>query len=312
MKTKKINIISFITVFLILGITGNTTAGESSRGGTFLPLGWDARGEGLAGAASLLARDDGAAYWNPANLVFLGSAQMTLGTTRPVSGMDNLYSIFSIGTGLLDSRVSPDSLVSMRRFGAAITITHLGLRLASGSEWNEGTIGFSGAFSPNHFNSIGMSWKMLKSWTQIDNADSWGMAFDIGWTARLHKNVWFALVGKNLNGTVHYPESDDNLDSSFNFAISWENILDRVSIEFDAVRKEGELNRILGGSEIIIVDGLLHLLAGVDRRLVNGKRTITHFGICSCYRNAKIALSFSFDPLDTFGKQTRLSIGYRL
>lgn len=312
MKTKKINIISFITVFLILGITGNTTAGESSRGGTFLPLGWDARGEGLAGAASLLARDDGAAYWNPANLVFLGSAQMTLGTTRPVSGMDNLYSIFSIGTGLLDSRVSPDSLVSMRRFGAAITITHLGLRLAGGSEWNEGTIGFSGAFSPNHFNSIGMSWKMLKSWTQIDNADSWGMAFDIGWTARLHKNVWFALVGKNLNGTVHYPESDDNLDSSFNFAISWENILDRVSIEFDAVRKEGELNRILGGSEIIIVDGLLHLLAGVDRRLVNGKRTITHFGICSCYRNAKIALSFSFDPLDTFGKQTRLSIGYRL
>ena len=295
---------------LLTAINTEVSAGEGSLGGSFIPLGWDALGEGLAGAASLLIRNDCAAYWNPANLVFLESAQMTMGTTKPIPDMDARYSIFSIGTGLLDTRVSPDGNVSMRRFGAALSVSHLGLDLSGGSGWNESTIGLAGAFSPNHFNSVGISWKLMKSWTDVENADSWGVAFDLGWTARVHKDVWLALVGRNFNGTVHYPENDYNIDSSINLAVSWENILDRVSMEFDAVNKEGELNRFLFGTEIIIAEELLHITCGADMRLVNGSRTITHFGLISGYKEMMIALSFSFDPLDAFGRQTRLSIGY--
>ncbi|MBN2070304.1 MAG: hypothetical protein JW814_02515 [Candidatus Krumholzibacteriota bacterium] len=306
------SILTFLFVSLLALSPARISAGEGSKGGSFLPLGWDARGEGLAGAASLLVRNDCSAYWNPANLVFLETTMMTLGTMKPVPDLNNRYSILSIGTGLLDTRVSPDGMVSMRRFAAALSVTHLGLDLSEGSGWNESTIGLAGAFSPNHFNSFGIGCKLLKGWTDLDNADSWGFALDIGWTTRLHKNIWFALVGRNFNGTVHYPENDYDIDSSINIAISWENIFDRVSVECDAVSKEGEMNRFLFGSEIIIAEKLLHITCGADMRLVNGSRTIPHVGLLSNYRDILIALSFRFDPLDAFGRQTRISIGYGL
>ncbi len=310
MKDMRIIIVTLLVFLLSIAGSEEVSAGEGSLGGSFIPLGWDARGEALAGAASLLVRDECSAYWNPANLVFLESSRISLGTVRLIPDMDARFSILTAGTGLLDTRTSPDGAVRMRRFGVALSISHLGLDLAGGSGWNEGTLGLAGAFSPNHFNSIGISWKLMKGWTDLENAGSWGMAFDLGWTARIHRNIWLALVGRNFNGTVHFPESDYNMDASINLAVSWENIMDRISVEFDAVNKEGELNRLLFGSEIVIAEDLLHILCGADARLVNGSRTITHFGVSSGYREMAIALSFSFDPLDAFGRQTRLSIGY--
>ncbi|MCK4537887.1 MAG: hypothetical protein KAV42_03710 [Candidatus Krumholzibacteria bacterium] len=304
-------VLFIIAVAMLPLLPYGLSATEGSRGGTFLPMGWDARGEALGGAATLLARDDGAAYYNPANLVFLRSTRVTAGVTRPVPGLDNLYSIVTAGTGLMDTRTSPDGTVEVRRLAAAVSISHLGLKLAGGSAWNEGTAGFSAAFSINHFNSIGATVRFLRSWTDLDDADSWGMAFDFGWTTRLYRNLWFGLVARNTNSVIHYPEIDEELDSSVNLALSLEELFGRVSIEGDVVTRAGELNRILLGSEIVIVEGTLSILGGVDARLVNYSRTITSFGLLTSLANADIALSFTFDPEDAFGRQTRLSVSYQ-
>ncbi len=286
-------------------------AGESSRGGTFLPMGWSARGAGLGGAATLLIRDDRSAYWNPANICFLFSPQVTVGSTKPVPGLDNWYTVLSAGTGLLDVRTRDDDKPVMRRVGVAVTATHLGLELAQGSGWNEGSLGLSFAFAPNHYNSLGFSLRTMKSWTDIEDAGAWGMAFDIGWTAVLTENLWFAVVGRDLFSTVKYPNVDESLDPLLSIGLAYIGLFDRISIESDIIFRNGILDRILAGAEVQILDEMLYVSGGIDTRYYGGERMIPSFGVGSVLTSVEVALAFVFDPEDAFGRRTLASVGYR-
>jgi len=311
MKQKRVTIIFLILSLLTAGgFTIPAYAGEGSRGGTFLPLGWDAEGEGLAGAATLLIRNDASSYWNPANLCFMSGRRAQVGTTKPVPGMPANYSILSVGTALLGHRTFRDNETALSRAGVALSISHLDLELAGGSAWNESTAGFSGAYSINHFNSVGITWRILKGWNDLDNADCSGMGVDIGWTARLREKLWFGIVGRNIYSTISYPNRTEKIDPSWNIALARNDILGRVSAEFDLVFKEGEINRFLAGAKIVLFEELLSVLTGADRRLTNGERTILHFGFLTNYKSSDISISFKLDPEDAFDKQTYVSIGY--
>ncbi|MBD3180546.1 MAG: hypothetical protein GF417_13765 [Candidatus Latescibacteria bacterium] len=285
-------------------------AQDGSRGGSFLPLGWDAEGEGMGGAATLLVKSDASGYWNPANLCLLKGRQITLGSTKPVPGMPAYYSILSAGTALMDRRAGIDGPSPFRRLGAAVTVSHLNLELAGGSAWNESTIGVAGAISINHITSFGLSLKFLKGWNDLEDADSWGTSADIGLTVRLREDTWFGLTGKNLYSAIYYPDRDEEISPSWNIALSQENILARLDIEGDAVFTEGEMNRVLLGGRVRVYRDLFGVVAGLDRRLTNGARNIMHFGFLSSYKSANIAISFRLDPEEAFDRQTYISIGY--
>ncbi|UCF05407.1 MAG: hypothetical protein JSV33_16100 [bacterium] len=309
-RNTRILVILFVAMFTIPLVFSQPAVGRSSRGGTFLPLGWDARGEGLGGAATILIRDDRSAYWNPANLTFMKHPRLSIGVTRPVPDLENLYSIVSIGTGLLDARTEPDEPEVVRRFGTALTVTHLSLNLAAGSKWSESTIGISGAYAPNTYNSVGFTGRLLKSWTDIEDADSWGFALDVGWTARLTRRIWLGVVGRNVVSSIKYPERDESLDPTWNFALAYEDLFDRVSTECDAVLKNSDIDRFLAGMEITVWKDVLFVLGGLDHRFSEGKRTILHMGFGSIYRFSEVAVTFTFDPEDAFGRKTRASVGF--
>ncbi|MDZ7859263.1 MAG: hypothetical protein U5O15_01115 [Candidatus Krumholzibacteriota bacterium] len=313
MKQKKAVIIFLVLSLLApCGLITSVWAGEGSRGGTFLPLGWDAEGEGMAGAATLLIRNDASSYWNPANLCFMTARRAMVNTTKPVPGMPASYSTFSIGTSMLGSRIFRGDKTNISRAGAALSVSHLDLDLAEGSAWNESTAGFSGAYSINHYNSLGVTFRILRGWNDLDNADCSGMALNIGWTARLREKLWFGIVGRNIYSKISYPARSENIGPSWNIALSRNDIYGRVSAEFDLVLKEGEINRVLTGTRIILFKDLMSVLGGIDRRLANGKRTIIHFGFLTHYKSADISISFKLDPEDAFDKQTYLSIGYTI
>jgi hypothetical protein len=287
-------------------------AAEGSRGGTFLPLGWDARGQALGGAGTILVRDEAAAYWNPSNLVFLTSTGAGIGTTKPIPGMDNLYTVVSVGKGLLDSRTSVDGTIEVSRFAVAMTMSHLGLKLSEGSGWNEGTLGLSGAFSFNTYNFIGVSWRMMKSWSSVDDAGAWGSAIDLSFTTRLSRHVWLAAMTRNLWSKVHYPYSSWEIDPSIILSASLEEIIyERFSAEFDVVYRDGEINGYRLGGELSLVRDILWMQAGADVRTVNYSRTIPWFGISAIYGGARLALAFGFDPEEDLGRQTRVTAAYR-
>jgi hypothetical protein len=282
----------------------------SSRGGTFLPMGWSARGAGLGGAASILIRDDRSAFWNPANVCFLLSPRISVGTTKPVPDLDNWYTVLSAGTGLLDDRTADGVTPVMKRIGVALTATHLGLELAGGSGWNEGTLGLSIAFAPNHYNSIGITYRVMKSWTDLEDAGSWGMAVDAGWTAILTEHIWFALVGRNIYSGISYPNVDEELDPLLAVAIAYERLLDRISLESDAVMKNGALDKVLVGSYVRLWDEMLYISGGAEMRVAEDERTILSFGVGSVLNSIETAVAFSFDPEEAFGRRTRVSVSY--
>lgn len=299
-----------LTVFAVSLLS--EPAGSVSRGGAFLPLGWDARGTGLAGAATILVRDDRSAYWNPANITYILNPSMSIGTTKPVPGLENRYSILSIGAGLMGTLSGPDEEEpSMRRLGVALSVTHLGLELAAGSRWSESSFGISAAIAPNHYNSLGITLRYLKSWSDLEDADSRGAAIDIGWSAVLLEGFRVGLVGRNVFSSISYPDREEEIDAAYNLALAYERFLDRISAELDAVAKKGELDRILAGTELTLFEDLLFVLAGADFRLRSGKRTIYHLGFETRYMKSEISISFAFDPEDAFERQTRLSVSLR-
>ena len=67
---------------------------------------------------------------------------------------------------------------------------------------------------------------------------------------------------------------------------------------------------MLAGAEIAVYERYLVLAAGVDTRLIEGERTIPSFGFGTSYRFVELFAGFSFDPLDAFGRRTRLSVGF--
>lgn len=302
--------VTIVILLLLAALPRGTALAESSRGGTFLPMGWSARGAGLGGAASILIRDDRSGYWNPANVSFLLSPRVTIGTTKPVPGLSNWYTVLSAGTGLLDTRTAENDRPVMKRIGIALTATHLGLELAEGSGWNESSLGLSLAFAPNHFNSFGATFRMMKSWTDLEDAGASGTAIDAGWTAVLTRHLWLALVGRNIHSAISYPNVDEELDPTFTIALALEDLLGHVSIEGDAVMREGELDRVLLGSEIDLFEGMLRVNGGAELRMREGERTIPSFGVISSLSSIEAAIAFIFDPEDAFGRQTRASVSY--
>mgnify|MGYP001817550352 CR=1 FL=1 len=301
-----------ITAAALLLLPSALAAGDGSQGGTFLPLGWDARGQALGGAGTILVRDEAAAYWNPANLVFMTSPGIGIGTTKPIPGLENLYTVASFATGLLDTRRSLDGTIEVRRLAVAMTISHLGLTLAEGSAWNEGTVGLSAAFSLNPYNYIGVSWRMMKSWSDVDDAGAWGSALDIAFTTRLSRHLWLAATVKDVWSKVHYPQSSWEIGHTVSLAASVEEIVyGRLSAEFDVILREGEINSYRLGGELSLISEILWLQAGADVRAVNYSRTIPWCGITAGLGGARLALAFGFDPESDLGRQTRVTAAYR-
>ena len=310
MRTARKEVILRIAAILIgaTALCGQAQAGETSRGGTFLPLGWDSRGASLGGAATILVRDERSSYWNPANLTYLTHPRVSFGTTKLIEGLDSRFSTLCAGAGLAGKLYSPDSTFTWRRFAVALSVSHLGLVLSEGSPWGESSLGFSAAYAISNYNSVGLTLRVLKNWTDLENADAWGMALDLGVTERLSNHTWFALAGKNVLNQVSYPGRKEQLDAVWNIALAYERLFGRISIECDAVIKNNVLNRFLAGIECSISKDLFFVAGGLDCRLTEGERAIPSFGVGTSFRLSELGLSFSFDPEEAFGTQTRLSL----
>ena len=84
-----------------------------------------------------------------------------------------------------------------------------------------------------------------------------------------------------------------------------------VSIEADAVLRDGGLNSYRIGGEAALLPETLWIPAGADIRRVNGARTSPWLGLTAGRSGARISLAFGFDPEENLGRQTRVTASYR-
>ena len=306
-------IIPIILLFILATLQSSPAFSQtSSKGGTFLPMGWGARGASLADAGTIIIRDDRSVYWNPANMVFLNSPTATIATTKPIPDMDIRYTTLSVASGILDTRFSPDSTRELKLVAVGLGITDMGLTLAGGSRWHENTFGVSFAISPNHYNAIGVSLRILHSSTDLTDANSSGIAIDAGWTAVLTNRLYLALSGRNIVNRVKYPSSTQKIEPTWNVALAYMDIYKIATIEGDLVVKGSSIYRFMTAFEATLFENLLIIRGGVDRRIRDGARTIFTFGMGTVYSFSEISLGFRFDPEDAFGRQTFVSVNFIL
>lgn len=302
-KTRRIPV-ALAAALLVAALGAPLVAGETSRGGAFLPLGWDARGMSLGGAATVLVRDEQAAYWNPANLVYLDGVGLGGGMVKLVAGLPSNYGTFAAGAGLGEARLSPERSYAWHRFSMAVSLSQLGLELAGGSGWDETTVGVSAAYAFTHFSAIGVTLRGLANRTDLADADASGYAVDVGVTERITRRAWFALCARNVTGSVSYPDRKESFDALWNVALAAEDLPGGLAAECDVVLKGSAISRFLAGAELPIAGRLLRVTGGLDIRLTEGERTIPSFGIGSGWRFAEVFAGFVFDPLDAFGQRT--------
>lgn len=307
----------FTVAFLLLGAAAAAafrctpaSAGESSRGGAFQPLGWDARGESLGGAAAVLVRGEESAYWNPANLVYVGRGGVSVGMVQLVDGLPSRFSTFAAGIGFGEAAFDPDSTRRSHRFAMALSISQLGLELANGSGWDETTIGLSAAYAFTSYSSIGLTVRGLKSTTDLAAAGASGWAIDLGLTERITRRLWLAIAARDAASRVSWPERSETLDPRWSIALAGDDLPWGISVECDVVLKRGALERVLAGAQVEAYGDLLVVAGGLDTRLIEGERTIPSFGVGSSYGFVEMFAGFSFDPLDAFGRRTRLSVSF--
>jgi hypothetical protein len=123
--------------------------------------------------------------------------------------------------------------------------------------------------------------------------------------------MWLAAVVRDAWSTVRYPLTTDEIDPSLVLAMSIEDLFERIAAELDLVLREGELNSLRLGGEVLLVRDMLWLQVGADGRLANYSRTIPWLGFTAGLGGARISLAFGFDPGDELGRQTRVTAAYR-
>lgn len=297
---------------LLAASSPSATAGESSRGGSFLALGWDAKGEGLGGAASVLARNEESAYWNPANLVHVQKIGIGISSVQLVEGLPSRFSTLAIGGGIGEQRIENEETQRWHRFALALSASTLGLELARGSMWRENSAAISAAFAFASYSSVGITVRGLWNDTDIADSEASGWAIDFGVAERISRHVWFAIAAHNVASRVYYPERSEIIDPAWNFAMAALCLPFNASMEFDTVIKRSAIDKLLFGAQLPLHERYLSILGGLEVRLKEGERTIPAFGFLSSVGPATISAGFRFDPLDAFGRRTNFSLSFAL
>ena len=196
-------------------------ATEFSRGGAFLPLGHGARSHALGNAAVCFMRDDGAVYWNPANLAWL---QQTTGITFMhadlLEGVGDGYDTLSFGRvagarlGLTQQSLRPS------RWGYGFFLARMGVEFPSGKRWSENTITFAAALALNNFTSLGIGLKGLVASNDFDAANGRGAGFDLALTILVLEPLTLAVVGRDVWTRVRWDTSTwETLEPSLTFGV---------------------------------------------------------------------------------------------
>ena len=284
-------------------------ATEFSQGGAFLPLGHGARTHALGNAAVGLMRDDGAIYWNPANLAWL---QQTTGFTFMhadlLEGMGDGYNTLSFGRatgarlGLSQQQLRP------ARWGYGVFLGRLGVEFPSGKTWAENTITFGVALALNNFTSIGVGLKALVANNDFESADGSGAGFDLALTVLVLERLTLAMVGRDVWTRVRWDTS------------TWETLKPSVTLglelrpapawtsEVDFIFRQGTLQATAIGLEWETFRDLLWLRGGLYVLRPGDSRLAPSTGAGVRFSRMVLDYGVRFDEEDAQGIGHRVSL----
>jgi hypothetical protein len=287
---------------------GTARAAEFSSGGTFLAVGHGARAHGLGGAAVSLTRDDAAAYWNPANLAWIGARPgVTVMHAELLPEIHHGYDTFTFGRTAGRRLGDPEQLMRPARWGYGVYLSHLRITFESG-DWTETAAQLAGAFALNNFASVGAALKGLQLRNDFEAGDANGAGLDVALSLLVTERLSAAVVGRDLWTRIGYDTHRwETLASSIQMGAEYR--LRRAwSAEADFVLREGNLQRAMLGVEWLAVRDVLALRGGWTALRAGRARNFPSAGAGVRFGRFELDYGASFDNDDSFGIGQRVSL----
>jgi len=199
---KKLWVVSVYVAALLTAVLGHGQS-LSHVPAAFLDVGLDARGTAMAGANVVVARDVGAAVWNPAALASIGSShQLMLSTTRQlglvpyhlvvfgqqVAGVPAAAGVTTAGDDVLREN---SAFVAAARVVAPYTTAGVSLKF----------------YQASYGNNAGGRWEIESADRQV-RGSAFGAGLDVGVRYVGPKGLAAGLVARNLFSSVNYNASN--------------------------------------------------------------------------------------------------------
>lgn len=289
-------------------VSGPVRATDFSRGGVFLPMGHGARALGMGNAAIVSTRDDAAAYWNPAQLVWIpGRAGMTLAHAEFLPEVGSGHSALSAARAVGPRFGEPEQSRQPTRWAYGLYLAHLGLEFAAG-DWSENTLQLALAHAVNNFTSVGVGVKLLRLANGFDAGDATGAGVDLGLGFQITDRLAAAAVVRDAwtrvaFGTDTWQTQSGAIELGLEFRPhpAW-------TAEADLVYREKDLQRGAAGVEWRVFEEILWLRGGLTLLRTGDSRTYPSAGASLAYRHFVLDYAASFDDAEAFDTGHRVSL----
>jgi hypothetical protein len=198
------------------------------------------------------------------------------------------------------------------RHAVAVILGNLSLKTSSGEGYTENTLRLSYAYAPDYFVSVGVSFTMLLSTSDLDAFGSKGTAIDIGLRMKLARHLTVAAVVRNGFSRLDFDDGAQfALPRSLTLGVA-RTFFDSFTIEGDAIASHGGISRLVLGGEYVGFSGLLWLRAGAAAMLAGESRSIPYFGMGVEVRRIRLDYNANLDTEDALSDTHRVSLGFGL
>jgi len=297
------------TLATLAVLVSSSHAADFSTGGTFLNLGHGARLHGLGTAGIALLRDDGAAYWNPANLAWIPHQNgVTLMHADILDQIDDGYDSFSFGRTAGERLGDEKQPLRPTRWGYGAFVSHLGFTFGSGNGWSENTFLFAAAAALSNYSTVGVGLKGLQAQNDFESADGEGVGLDLALTVLVFEKLTAAIVGRDVWTRVHWETS------------TWETLRPAVTVgvEYrpgarwhvmgDCVLRQSLLDTAALGVELQPYRDVLWLRGGITSRSPGESRIYPSAGAGVRFSRLVLDYGVAFDDDESLGIGQRVSL----
>jgi hypothetical protein len=180
------------------------TAGPFAQ--AFLPATGGARAFALGGHTAAFVEDAAGVFQNPARLAFASGPSASAGYATLVEGISSSRVELAYARPLGPDIAAPLQRGGAHRLAAGVGIEFQTLELARGSGYSEGVGSIAAALAPINFVAAGLAVRGLRTFGDVDGLSASGLALDVGVSIAVLPTIEFAVVGRNVAGSVTYED----------------------------------------------------------------------------------------------------------
>jgi hypothetical protein len=288
---------------------GSARAGYSDGGGFSAP-GYGARSWGMGGVIAIPTGEE-AIFWNPGQLAVLNDNRLGFSYINIVPGAKAYQSQIAYAHVLKRGTENEPGL-SYNKHVVGALYENLSIELSEGESYSENSLRLAYAYSPAYFITVGATFSVMGTSSDIVSFGSSGTAIDVGGRIAVGPGITFAMTVRNALSQLEF---DDNLNLSLPRSYTWGLAYTRIpntALEGNVEAKFGEFSRFVLGGEYQVYSDILSVRGGLSALTAGEGRSVPHMGIGIQYERIRVDYNANFDSEDAFDTTHRFSLGLSL